>query len=369
MSSGNHGKINLSLKDVKHLQVQFSKAATDKLNLYLPTADESDPLKGRVSSLVNDFIYEIFEASKDSLDIDELKEGEQNTLRSLLENPTNEVEPFDFSLQDQVRKAYQEVERETIKLTKMRREKPLEIKQNYEDSFNQSLSKIDSLQKELHELQNGGDDDNDNNEQDELDEHEKLYNEGVKLRLSDLIADYEESLGDLKTVKDVLLAVATALPYSFLGVLLFPNTKVLGASLIKPTFQITPTYSLPTIFTPFGPLILISIILPGSSFFGHLFGLIAGYALAFGYLGKLAPPSKVIEWIETKLDGLINLIPSIFIYYREVEAKNLRENTDYVSLLGQSESILPTTNPNVTSTTTPATSNPTFQGQGHVLGA
>jgi len=88
MSQEHHQKIHLSLKDVKHLQLQFAKAATDKLNLYLPTSDNSDPLKSKVSSLVNDFIYEIFEASKNSLDIDEVN-NKKDTLRSLLENPTN----------------------------------------------------------------------------------------------------------------------------------------------------------------------------------------------------------------------------------------------------------------------------------------
>lgn len=88
MSQEHHQKIHLSLKDVKHLQVQFANAATDKLNLYLPTSDLSDPLKSRVSSLVNDFIYEIFESAKSSLDIDEVK-NKKDSLRSLLENPTN----------------------------------------------------------------------------------------------------------------------------------------------------------------------------------------------------------------------------------------------------------------------------------------
>lgn len=176
-----------------------------------------------------------------------------------------------------------------------------------------------------------------------------------------------------------LLAVSTAIPYCILGSVFIPNTKIIGASawafsfagyfaykesLIKPTFQITPSHSLPTLATPLIPLILIAIFVPGSSFFGHLFGLISGYALAYGYLAKLAPPSKVIEFIESKLDGLINLIPSMFIYYREVEAKHSREQTDYVSLIGPTETILPTTN----NPTAPA-SNPTFAGQGHVLGA
>lgn len=95
MSQDHHQKIHLNLKDVKHLQVQFTKAATNKLNLYLPTSDNSDPLKSRVSSLVNDFIYEIFETSKTSLDIDGVN-GKKDSLRGLLENPTNGMCRFGF---------------------------------------------------------------------------------------------------------------------------------------------------------------------------------------------------------------------------------------------------------------------------------
>lgn len=193
MSQEHHQKIHLNLKDVKHLQIQFAKAATDKLNLYLPTSDHSDPLKSRVSSLVNDFIYEIFEASKNSLDIDGAT-GNRDSLRSLLENSTNEVEPFDFSLQDQVRKAYQEVEQETIKLTKMRRDAPSEIKKSYEDSLEQSLSKIETLQKELENLES-------ENEAD-IENHEDLFKQGVSSRLEDIISDYEESMRSIKEIKD-----------------------------------------------------------------------------------------------------------------------------------------------------------------------
>lgn len=193
MSQEHHQKIHLNLKDVKHLQIQFAKAATDKLNLYLPTSDHSDPLKSRVSSLVNDFIYEIFEASKNSLDIDGAT-GNRDSLRSLLENSTNEVEPFDFSLQDQVRKAYQEVEQETIKLTKMRRDAPSEIKKSYEDSLEQSLSKIETLQKELEILES-------ENEAD-IENHEDQFKQGVSSRLEDIISDYEESMRSIKEIKD-----------------------------------------------------------------------------------------------------------------------------------------------------------------------
>jgi kinetochor protein Mis14/NSL1 len=79
-------KISISLADVKHLQLQFAKDATEKLDLYLPTTDKSDPLKSTVASLVDDFIYEIFENAKGGLDVDGMRESDE--LRSLLDNPT-----------------------------------------------------------------------------------------------------------------------------------------------------------------------------------------------------------------------------------------------------------------------------------------
>lgn len=94
-----------------------------------------------------------------------------------------------------MRKLYQEVEQETIKLTKMRRDAPSEIKKSYEDSLEQSISKIETLQKELEALE----DENDV----EFQEHEEKFNQGVNLRLNNIIADYEESIKNIKDIKDV----------------------------------------------------------------------------------------------------------------------------------------------------------------------
>ncbi|KAH3686979.1 hypothetical protein WICPIJ_002048 [Wickerhamomyces pijperi] len=170
-----------------------------------------------------------------------------------------------------------------------------------------------------------------------------------------------------------LLAVFTALLYCVLGLVFYPDAKVLGASawvfsfsgffaykesLIKPTYTISPSYSLPTIATPLVPILIIAILVPGSSLLGHLFGLAAGYALAYGVFTKLVPPSNVIEFIEQKADRLIQLIPSVFVYYREVDAKHIRTQDDYVSVLDND--VLPVTEEHVPGAT--------FQGQGQVLG-
>lgn len=80
-------RITLSLRDLRRLQLQFVKNATQKLDLYLPTTDSADALKARVQELVNDFIYDIFESAKGSLVIDGVDENQN--LRKLLENPSN----------------------------------------------------------------------------------------------------------------------------------------------------------------------------------------------------------------------------------------------------------------------------------------
>lgn len=173
-----------------------------------------------------------------------------------------------------------------------------------------------------------------------------------------------------------VLATIIGLLYSVFGILLYPNTSVIGASawvfafsayeahrqsLVKPKINITSSVLIPTIYSPFVFLILCSVLAPGSSFMGHLFGIFAGYLLSLGYLTALVePPSKVVQFIESKLDPLINLIPSNLKYYREIECKALRDEklkTSHITSLDTT--ILPTH----------ATIPRKFGGQGHVLGA
>jgi hypothetical protein len=162
------------------------------------------------------------------------------------------------------------------------------------------------------------------------------------------LSKFERSHGTVYTgVMLNLFAVFTAIPYCVFGYYLWPNTSVIGASgwffsfltyyayhesLIKPTITITPTISFPTLYAPLVLVLITAIIMPGSSFMGHFFGVVVGYAYAFKYMDILVPPSKVIEWIEDKLEKLIDLIPNAFHYYKEIDAKHLRSQSEYVSM-------------------------------------
>ena len=72
---------------------------------------------------------------------------------------------------------------------------------------------------------------------------------------------------------------------------------------------------------------------PGPSFFIHLFALVAGYLLAMDYLKFMTDPSsKVVQYIEGKLDGVIDLIPPKIRYIKEADAIEIRREVVSASL-------------------------------------
>ncbi|KIV96354.1 hypothetical protein PV10_00235 [Exophiala mesophila] len=113
-------------------------------------------------------------------------------------------------------------------------------------------------------------------------------------------------------------------------VVLRDNTPVLGASIwvflllasesIK-TYRANPYLEIagqkiPTWITPLALLLVIWVLIPNTSFLGHLSGAIAGYLWGLGYIRFLAPPEKVLRWIEGKLN-LLGRLP----HYVSVDQK------------------------------------------------
>jgi len=108
------------------------------------------------------------------------------------------------------------------------------------------------------------------------------------------------------------------------------NTSVQGASVwvflllgneaIK-TYRSNPyfsigSYKIPTWTTPLILSVFLSALIPGVSFLGHLCGLATGYLYGLGYLKILAPPERVLRWIENKLN-LLGRLP----HYVSVDQK------------------------------------------------
>ncbi|QLG70732.1 hypothetical protein HG535_0A06740 [Zygotorulaspora mrakii] len=153
-----------------------------------------------------------------------------------------------------------------------------------------------------------------------------------------------------------LSALLSGLMYCIVGKLIYPDVSVAGASgwcftlfgyfsvkesTVNPRYEIRGTsYSFPTLYMPFVMLVFISLIIPGASFWGHLFGLLVGYFIGFkeSLFSKLMPPSWIIIKIEAKLDRLIKLIPSWVKYYKEEDMTG-RSTTEYTSIFGTNLSL------------------------------
>lgn len=217
--------------------------------------------------------------------------------------------------------------------------------------------------------------------------------------LQPIVSQFERVNGTVRTgIVLNVLAVVTAIPWCILSIGFFPDDAVLGSSAWifsfmgywairesskQPTTQLAPNLIVPTWVLPIIYLVVIAVIIPSSSFIGHLLGLVAGWAMALGYLDPLIEPSsKVVLWIENKISRGIDLIPSIVTFYREEGALDTRAaaradtnrslSVSAGSLLGyQSNSshadLEAGTRSRGNSNVDPST--PSFQGAGQTLGS
>ncbi|KAI9723585.1 MAG: putative rhomboid protease [Candelaria pacifica] len=153
------------------------------------------------------------------------------------------------------------------------------------------------------------------------------------LALTPLLERFESEHGTLTTAA-LLAGPLSTLPAGLY--LLFErgiwrgNNAIMGASLwvfvflaveaIKaygsnPYFAIS-TYQVPTWITPAIITLLVTFLIPNTSLLGHLCALSVGYLFGLGYLKILAPPEKIIRWIEGKMN-LLGRLP----HYVSVDQK------------------------------------------------
>jgi len=83
----------------------------------------------------------------------------------------------------------------------------------------------------------------------------------------------------------------------------------------NPYFSLS-SYKIPTWTSPLVLLVFISALVPNTSFLGHACGVSVGYLYGMGYLRLLAPPERILRWIEGKLN-LLGRLP----HYVSVDQK------------------------------------------------
>ncbi|KAL8943280.1 MAG: hypothetical protein Q9216_001191 [Gyalolechia sp. 2 TL-2023] len=110
------------------------------------------------------------------------------------------------------------------------------------------------------------------------------------------------------------------------------NTALLGARIS--------TYQIPTWTTPLVILLFTTALIPNTSFFGHLLSVGVGYAC---YLKILAPPEKVLRWIEGKLNLLGRLPHYVSIDQKTYGRYGVLPTASNPSLSNTGEGATPTT--------------------------
>lgn len=172
------------------------------------------------------------------------------------------------------------------------------------------------------------------------------------ISLFPLIAAFEKVNGTVYTgITLNLLAVLTAIMYCIPGLLLYPSDGVAGLLAIFFSFltyfcqkehSLTPVIflfkvanhdiSIPTEYFQFVNLFFIAVLIPSTSFFGHLAGIGAGYLLAHDYLKVLYPPLKTLLFIEDKFSGGISKLKLLVSFVSEEDAA-VKRNGGYSPLL------------------------------------
>lgn len=160
------------------------------------------------------------------------------------------------------------------------------------------------------------------------------------ISLFPLISAFERANGTVYTgITLNLLAVLTAIMYCIPGLLLYPKDGVAGLLAIVFSFltyfcqkehTLTPVIflmrvanhdvSIPTEYFQFVNLFVIAVLIPSTSFFGHLAGIGAGYLLAYDYLKVLYPPLKALLYIEDKLSSGISKLKLLVDFVSEEDA-------------------------------------------------
>lgn len=100
-------------------------------------------------------------------------------------------------------------------------------------------------------------------------------------------------------------------------------------SINSSTTNIYNSYNIPTIFIPLFYLVISAILVPGSSFLGHLISIILGFSIYLNIFSKLTiPPFQILDKIEninlfkTAIETIFS--SDYFVWTYEIEVKNSR---------------------------------------------
>lgn len=134
MSPSGPEKIQLTAEDARFLRDEFAAAVAKKTSLHLPGNDPNDPLIRRVRELVEEFVTETMQLSRHALVVDGTDMEGVDNLDTHLRESTEQIEPFDLELAENLRKVYAQVDETTVQLSEMRKKTPQTVSRLYQES-------------------------------------------------------------------------------------------------------------------------------------------------------------------------------------------------------------------------------------------
>lgn len=150
-----HRKIELqSPADLTYLIANVSRAAREKLDKHLPPdalaggaiGGGEDAMRKRVEELVEAYIRDTFNASKDSICVNGMEREELETEIAKAQEG-EELEPFDTKLAQRIQALSAQIEHQTLQLANLRRKAPQETAVKFTESFEKQTGQFEKLLK------------------------------------------------------------------------------------------------------------------------------------------------------------------------------------------------------------------------------
>jgi glycosylphosphatidylinositol transamidase len=131
---------------------------------------------------------------------------------------------------------------------------------------------------------------------------------------SNQLHSWYQDPGSRREVRKICLPDSNqSLTFVSVWVFLLLSSTVYRASRTTPRISVPLTgQTFPTAAIPLVLILLTSFLIPHTSLIGHCCGAIIGYGWGAGYLDILAPPEKLLRWIEEKL-GLRTRLPGCYV--------------------------------------------------------
>lgn len=205
LTNQDHEKINILSLDLRLIYNNLVQDAQSRLDLHLPSYD-NDHMKSQIDENLRGFLLDVFSMALSSLVID----GDHKTLSTPLSGnelagiltlkPAEVVEPFDVSLNSQLREVLENVEKETTALAMLRKELPALSEAHFKAMTESVDERVATLTRDI----DAADDPDDYENENENDLQLRHRLNALIPDLNQAAEDYKQHITDLSRLKSLV---------------------------------------------------------------------------------------------------------------------------------------------------------------------